>query len=159
MRTPGRVIILDTIDAATRSRVMGRNMSSGTRTTESKFRSFLIRSRVRGWKMGHHSGLPGSPDFVFPASRITIFLDGCFWHGCSRCRSIPTTNRAFWAAKIQTNRERDRKVTRMLRVQGWKVVRIWEHQLRSGGDPHLRKLLSSQLHRAVSKSGSRATRR
>jgi len=149
---------LDKIDAATRSRVMSRNKASGTRTTERKFRSLLMRSGVRGWKLGHHSGLPGSPDFLFPGSRVAIFLDGCFWHGCQRCRSIPASNRAFWGAKIQGNRERDRKVARILRAQGWNVVRIWEHDLRMDGDTLLRKFVTKNLKKAVSRSATWATR-
>ena len=156
--TPTEVSVLDKFDAATRSRVMSRNKASGTRTTERKFRSLLMRSGVRGWKLGHHSGLPGSPDFFFPGLRIAIFLDGCFWHGCQLCRSIPASNRAFWQAKIQENRGRDRKVARILRAQGWKVVRIWEHDLRMDGETLLRKFLSNHLKKSVSRLASRATR-
>lgn len=122
---------MDRFDKATRSRVMSRSKSRGTRSTEWKFRSLLMRRGVRGWTLGYRSGLAGSPDIVFSRARLAIFLDGCFWHGCQRCRSIPATNRAFWMSKIQKNRKRDRKVQRMLRAQGWKVVRIWEHELRN----------------------------
>ena len=131
---------MDTFNRATRSRVMSRIKSRGTKTTEWRFRSLLMRSGVRGWRLGHDSGFPGSPDVVFVRARLAIFLDGCFWHGCRRCRSIPTTNRAFWVAKIQRNRERDEKVRRMLRAVGWKVTRIWEHELKIGGDGILRKV-------------------
>jgi DNA mismatch endonuclease (patch repair protein) len=125
---------LDTFDSVTRSRVMSRIKSRGTKTTEWKFRSLLVRSGVSGWKLGHCSDIPGRPDVLFPRSRVAIFLDGCFWHGCERCRSIPATNRAFWTAKIKSNTERDRKVTRMLGAMGWRVLRIWEHELKADSE-------------------------
>ena len=92
---------MDKFDKATRSRVMSRSRSIGTRTTEWKFRSLLMRSGIKGWTLGHRSGLTGSPDVVFLRHRLAIFLDGCFWHGCRRCRSIPATNTRFWTNKIE----------------------------------------------------------
>jgi DNA mismatch endonuclease (patch repair protein) len=87
------------------------------------------------------------PDFVFPKKQVAIFVDGCFWHGC-RMHSLPAkwlrkssmannppsprlrrTGRAFWRRKLTSNKQRDRYVTRQLRRQGWRVVRIWEHEL------------------------------
>ena len=126
---------MDRFNKATRSEVMRRSRSTGSRTTEWKFRSLLMRAGIRGWRLGHHSGLAGSPDVVFQRDRVAIFLDGCFWHGCRRCRSIPAANRQFWLDKIQGNRKRDRRVMRVLRNQGWRVIRIWEHELKadSGG--------------------------
>jgi DNA mismatch endonuclease (patch repair protein) len=120
---------LDRFDQTTRSRVMSRNKSRGTISTEWRFRSLLMRSGVSGWRVGHDFGLPGRPDFVFVKERIAIFLDGCFWHGCRRCRSIPTSNREFWMAKINGNRKRDKKVVRALRAMDWTAIRIWEHEL------------------------------
>ncbi len=146
--TPRDATALDKIDAVARSRVMSHNKASGTKTTERRFRSLLMRLGVRGWKLGHRSGVPGSPDFLFPERRVAIFLDGCFWHGCQRCRSIPESNRVFWEAKIRANRQRDRKVCRILKAQGWRVVRIWEHDLkRMDGNSLLRKFLSRYLGR------------
>lgn len=132
---------LDRFDATTRSRVMSRSKSRGTKSTEWKFRSLLIRSGVRGWKVGHNSGLPGKPDFFFLRARIAVFVDGCFWHGCPRCRSIPVTNRKFWTAKITGNRDRDKKVVRELRAMGWTAIRIWEHEIRADSNGTLRKVL------------------
>jgi DNA mismatch endonuclease (patch repair protein) len=122
---------LDRFDKATRSRVMSHVKSRGTKTTEWRFRSLLMRAGISGWKIGHDFGLPGSPDVLFPQTRIAVFVDGCFWHGCRRCRSIPLSNRAFWKAKIQKNTERDRRATRALANMGWKVIRIWEHDLKT----------------------------
>ena len=133
---------MDTFDTVTRSRIMSRNRSRGSKSTEWKFRSLLMRSGIRGWRLGHGSGLTGSPDIVFTRRRLAVFLDGCFWHGCRRCRSIPTTNRAFWMNKIGKNRKRDKKVQRALHEKGWNVVRIWEHELRADSAGVLRKVLN-----------------
>jgi DNA mismatch endonuclease (patch repair protein) len=136
---------VDRFDAQTRSRVMSRNRSRGTKSTEWKFRSLLMRAGVRGWMMGHESGLPGRPDVIFLQSRLAIFLDGCFWHGCRRCRSIPATNRQFWAAKIKGNRKRDARVVRALCAMGWTTIRIWEHELKNDRNAVLREV-KAQLH-------------
>ncbi|MGO8836541.1 MAG: very short patch repair endonuclease [Limisphaerales bacterium] len=69
------------------------------------------------------------PDFVFLKSRTAIFVDGCFWHGCPKHATRPVNNRAFWRRKLAGNKVRDRLVTRTLRALGWRVVRIWEHEL------------------------------
>ena len=74
----------------------------------------------------------GKPDFTFRAQRVAVFVDGCFWHGCPKHGTRPRHNRAFWQRKLSGNRARDRKVNRALRAQGWRVVRIWEHDLRNG---------------------------
>ncbi len=67
-------------------------------------------------------------DIVFRSARVAIFVDGCFWHGCSEHRGIPKTNRQFWSRKIARTRERDRETTRLLEEEGWQVVRVWEHE-------------------------------
>ena len=67
-------------------------------------------------------------DIVFPRARTAIFLDGCFWHGCPKHRSWPKNNAEWWRRKIEANIARDRDTDRRLRRQGWKVVRIWEHE-------------------------------
>jgi DNA mismatch endonuclease, patch repair protein len=73
----------------------------------------------------------GKPDFVFTSSRLAIFVDGCFWHGCPTCYRMPRDNRPYWRQKADRNRRRDHAVNRTLRGQGWTVVRIWEHVLRN----------------------------
>ena len=57
------------------------------------------------------------------------FPYSCFWHGCPKHSNMPKNNRAFWRKKLQGNVERDKNVSRELRKQGWKVVRVWEHEL------------------------------
>jgi DNA mismatch endonuclease (patch repair protein) len=71
----------------------------------------------------------GRPDFVFPDLKLAVFVDGCFWHGCPRHFIRPRGNAAFWRKKIAGNKSRDRIVNRTLRRMGWRVLRIWEHEL------------------------------
>jgi len=77
------------------------------------------------------SSISGKPDFAFQSERVLIFVDGCFWHGCPHCNRIPTSNTGYWDGKIARNRQRDRSATEQLLVDGWKVVRIWEHELKT----------------------------
>lgn len=69
------------------------------------------------------------PDFVFPRSRIAVFVDGCFWHCCPKHSKLPCQNRIFWKKKLAKNVARDRFINRFLRDAGWQVIRIWEHDL------------------------------
>ena len=81
------------------------------------------------------------PDFVFRELRVAVFVDGCFWHGCPKCYIRPGQNRKFWDAKHAGNKERDRKVNRALKAAGWRVLRIWEHEMgRKGRAGLVRKL-------------------
>jgi DNA mismatch endonuclease, patch repair protein len=72
----------------------------------------------------------GKPDFVFPKQKIALFVDGCFWHGCPQHGTMPKNNRPFWEKKLAGNVERDAYVARQLRKMGWKVIRVWEHELK-----------------------------
>ena len=58
-----------------------------------------------------------------------MFVDGCFWHGCPKHGVQPKGNKRFWLIKLEANKARDRKVNRLLRANGWRVLRIWEHDL------------------------------
>lgn len=76
--------------------------------------------------------LPGKPDIVLPKYKTVIFVNGCFWHGHSNCRYfvIPKTNTEFWKEKITANIARDNRVIENLSVQGWKVLTVWECELK-----------------------------
>lgn len=119
----------DVFTKAKRSEVMGRIRSSGNKETEGALAKILRRHGIRGWRRG--AALFGKPDFVFRARRVAVFVDGCFWHGCPKHGTRPRQNRAFWDRKLRRNRARDRRVNRELRAQGWRVLRIWEHELRN----------------------------
>lgn len=83
---------------------------------------------LRGWRRGR--AVEGThPDFVFVSSRIVVFVDGCFWHGCPVCGKRPATNRAYWGPKIERNRNRDKDQAAVLKEAGWTVLRFWGHEL------------------------------
>ncbi|WP_129336328.1 very short patch repair endonuclease [Cellulomonas endophytica] len=75
--------------------------------------------------------VPGLPrrtiDVAFPRARVAVFVDGCFWHGCSEHSHAPRSNSSWWAQKLAANRARDADTTRHLQELGWTVLRIWEH--------------------------------
>lgn len=119
----------DVFSKRKRSSIMSANRGSGNRSTERRLMAKLVVSKTSGWRM-NAKDVHGKPDFVFDRERLAIFVDGCFWHGCPRCRNIPATNRPFWKKKIEGNKLRDAIVSRKLRKDGWSVLRFWEHQLR-----------------------------
>ncbi|HSW20457.1 MAG TPA: very short patch repair endonuclease [Ramlibacter sp.] len=131
--------------AELRSRTMRAIRSQGNRSTEVRLAAILRRAGLRGWR--RHLPLAGTPDFAWPARKVALFVDGCFWHGCPVCqRSSPATNAAYWQAKIARNMRRDRRVARALRAQGWAVIRVWEHAL--GGEARL----LARVRRALSRN-------
>ena len=67
------------------------------------------------------------PDVVFTRARLAVFIDGCFWHGCSQHGAMPKTNASYWGPKLQRNQERDRATDSLLLGNGWAVARFWEH--------------------------------
>jgi len=87
------------------------------------------------WVMGyryrvHHRALPDvrrEVDIAFTRVRLAVFVDGCFWHGCSEHRGVPKTNSDWWRDKLESNRARDASTNQMLRAAAWTVLRIWEH--------------------------------
>jgi DNA mismatch endonuclease (patch repair protein) len=112
-------------ESQSRSHIMSGIRSRGNRTTELAVATIFRVHRIRGWR--RHLSLPGCPDFAFPAVRLVVFVDGCFWHGCPWCYKAPKHNNEYWAAKLDRNRARDLLVSRKLRSDGWSVCRIWEH--------------------------------
>ncbi len=94
---------------------------------EINLRKMLSASGLRGYRL--HYKLLGKPDIVFPKRKIAIFIDGCFWHKCHECFIKPETNRKFWSKKIDSNVKRDKIVNAELKTKGWKVIRIWEHEI------------------------------
>lgn len=124
-----------------RSANMRAIRSNGNRSTEWRLRSLLIRNGYRGWKI-HSKEFLGKPDFAFPRSRVVVFIDGCFWHGCPTCGHIPKTNKRYWTAKIGRNQKRDKTYSRELRKEGFKVIRIWECALKAKPQRCLQRILA-----------------
>jgi DNA mismatch endonuclease (patch repair protein) len=67
-------------------------------------------------------------DLVFTKAKVAVFMDGCFWHGCPEHHTKSATNAAYWADKVERNRDRDAETDGLLRDAGWTVIRIWEHE-------------------------------
>lgn len=138
----------DVFSKKKRSEVMSRVRSRGNRATELALIGLLRRQRISGWR--RNIAVFGSPDFIFPAERVAIFVDGCFWHNCRKHRSIPVSNRDFWKQKLDRNATRDRLVNRTLRNRGWRVVRIWQHELAKLKEEVVAKRIRLKLGRKAS---------
>ncbi|MGH3428833.1 MAG: very short patch repair endonuclease [Terriglobales bacterium] len=110
---------------AQRSRCMSRIRSTRTKP------ELALRRRL--WSLGFRfrvrSKLAGKPDIIFTKRRVVVFIDGCFWHGCSEHGTRPKTNATYWHPKIEGNSARDCAVTKMLQSEGWSVLRFWEHDV------------------------------
>ena len=99
---------------------------------ELKARNMKFRRNVRS--------LPGSPDIVFSRSKVAVFVDGDFWHGWR----LPTWEyklSPFWREKLRTNRRRDQRNFKRLRSLGWKVIRVWQHQLTDDREACINRIL------------------
>lgn len=117
----------DVFSKAKRSEVMSRIRGSGNKATELALMRVFRNLDITGWR--RRQPVFGKPDFVFTRLRVAIFVDGCFWHGCPKHGTRPRNNVAFWRSKLAANKNRDRLVARVLRKTGWRVMRIWEHEL------------------------------
>ncbi len=142
---------------------MSRIRSRGNKDTELALVRLLRAHRISGWRRHLRIAVGGSrlrvdgrkqrgthrpssndhqltvrPDFVFPKQRTVIFVDGCFWHGCPKHATKPKQNGVFWRKKLAANAARDRRVNRALRRAGWRVLRVWEHELKRRGTGSVR---------------------
>jgi DNA mismatch endonuclease, patch repair protein len=137
--------MVDVFTPAKRSAVMSQIRGSGNKDTELRMIALFRSYGITGWRRS--LPLYGKPDFVFRRERLAIFVDGCFWHGCPRPKHAPMPkNRAeWWAEKLGKNKARDRKVSRELRKQDWRVLRVWECDL----VPRRWPLVARRLKRAL----------
>ena len=147
-------VVTDTLSKAERSRNMAKIRGKDT-GPERQVRSLLHRAGYR-FRL-HVSSLPGRPDIVLPKHRAVVFVHGCFWHRHKGCKgaTVPKSHRKFWAAQFARNMANDRKHVRRLRRRGWKVLVVWECQLKHPGKVQARlqknlKAYSPQRHRVRS---------
>ena len=105
------------------------NVGRGT-SPEIALRRALRAAGARGYRVNFRAeGV--RPDVVFTRQRVAVFVHGCFWHRCLDCRyPLPRSHREFWLAKFRRNRQRDRQKRRILERAGWRVVELWEHEVR-----------------------------
>ena len=125
---------MDVMTPVQRYRAMAHNR--GRTQPERALASGLWRRGLRyfthdGYRAVSGKRLLGKPDMVFPRKRVVIFVDGCFWHGCADCNKSSKLSGRFWTEKIATNQERDQRVTASLQTEGWTVLRIPEHDVRT----------------------------
>jgi DNA mismatch endonuclease (patch repair protein) len=153
----------DVYTRAERSALMAKVRGRGNLTTEQALAKVFRAEGWSGWRRQRTIGgrvAAGTrfrvrPDFVFAARRLAVFVDGCFWHGCPRHGTRPQGHAAFWRAKFRRNRARDRRDTLRLRRAGWRVLRLWEHELK----PKARAALLAKLRRVFAWAQKSPTKR
>jgi len=120
---------MDTVDKVTRSKIMSKVGQKGT-GPEMKLRKALHKLGFR-YRV-NVKGLPGTPDLVFPKYKSVIFVHGCFWHRHEGCKyaTTPKDREEFWLVKFKANMERDRRNIEVLEKLGWRVLVVWECELK-----------------------------
>lgn len=135
----------DVHNKKTRSYNMSRIRSANTKP-ELLVRRFL---HANGFRYSlHKKTLPGKPDIVLPKYKTVIFVNGCFWHGHEDCPYyiIPKTRTTWWIDKIDRNRANDEKAVKALKKLGWKVITVWECNLKPARLSRTLSLLLRKLH-------------
>ena len=132
---------MDSMTPEQRSRCMAAVKGKDTKP-EMIVRKYLFSRGLR-YRL-HDKKLPGSPDIILKKYKTVIFIDGCFWHGHEGCRyfKMPKSNEFFWEQKIRRNKARDISTDYVLQTKGWRVIRIWECEIKkvSGRNYILEKL-------------------
>jgi len=119
------------------SRVKGQWTSCETRA----------HNKLKGMRIRHtmHPDIIGRPDILLHDANTVVFIDGCFWHRCPAHFRMPSSRRSYWKPKIEGNVKRDRRSRARLRRQGYKVVSVWEHEVRDDLDLAVQKMLRKAL--------------
>ena len=89
-----------------------------------------LRYKAKNFYLEHQPKVFGNPDFMDWKKKIIVFIDGCFWHKCPDHFIKPKSNKKYWIPKLEKNVVRDKEVNIAYKNAGWKVVRIWEHDLK-----------------------------
>lgn len=134
----------DVFTKTKRSEVMSRIRGRENKATELALAKLFRKHRITGWR--RNQKVFGKPDFVFRQVRLALFVDGCFWHGCPKHGTQPKGKHSFWKTKFTRNIARDRLVNRTLRQAGWRVLRIWEHELARKHESRLLRRIHLALH-------------
>ena len=122
---------------------MQRVKSKGNKTTEVALIKVFKAEGITGWRRNYP--VKGHPDFVFMKEKVAVFVDGCFWHGHDCRNTKPSQNAEFWNKKRDKNKRHDEEVTKLFMDRGWKVLRIWECELRKKNQL----VLSAKLHQEI----------
>lgn len=119
----------DVFDSKKRSDIMSKVRSNNNKSTELAIIKFFKENNITGWKRNYP--VKGHPDFVFLDKKISVFVDGCFWHGHDCRNTRPSDNAEYWQKKRERNIKHDKEVTAMFENRGWTVIRIWECELKN----------------------------
>lgn len=147
--------MVDRLSKTRRSWLMRRIPGRDT-TPELALRRALYALGIRGWRL-HLSTLPGRPDLAFKRWRVAVFVDGAFWHG-HPSKFSPGRLPPWWERKILANRARDRRADGRLRRLGWRVLRLWDVDIRKRLDTQTARVLRTLAARGYRPRVSGAAR-
>lgn len=136
--------MVDVFSNKKRSEIMSKVKTQGNLATELRLIKIFRENNITGWR--RNSNIFGKPDFVFLEAQLALFIDGCFWHGCPLHATFPKTNYVFWKIKLEKNKKRDQLVNRTLKDNNWRILRIWQHELKQP------KNIVSRIHNILRKS-------
>jgi DNA mismatch endonuclease (patch repair protein) len=128
---------MDRISPDKRSKIMSKIRAKNS-SPELLLRKELTKAGLKGYRI--HYKLPGRPDIVFTKKRVIVFVDGDFWHGFLWKKMNKVPPKQYWQEKIKGNMRRDKKVTKLLRKDGWLVYRVWEHQVIKNANQEVSKI-------------------
>ncbi len=134
----------DVFEKDKRSEIMRHVRSKGNKSTELKLISIFRELGITGWRRGYP--VKGHPDFVFLEKKIAFFVDGCFWHGHDCRNTRPTENEKYWNKKRERNIQHDAEITACFESRGWRVMRIWECELKKKNRSELTERLIENLN-------------
>lgn len=131
-------IMVDTFSKEIRSKIMSKVQRNSE--PEQVLRKALFRLGYRYSLKYRFKELNFKPDVVMVSRKTCVFIDGCFWHRCPKCYRPPKSNKSYWTSKIERNVERDSEQNRYLKKNGWKAIRVWEHDVRKNLDKSIKKI-------------------
>ena len=130
------------------SEIASRRMSNtGQRDTRAEMRiRHLLHARLFRYRVDFPvlNRPRRRADLAFTKAHVAVFIDGCFWHGCPIHGTWPKANADFWREKIETNRRRDLDTNQRLEAEGWRVIRVWEHEDPEQAAIHIAKVVQSR---------------
>jgi len=109
-----------------RSEIMSRIRSKNTKPELLVFRE-LRKRKIYFYK--HYAKIPGKPDIALPRKKIAVFIDGDFWHGYKFSKQKKRLPKKYWLDKIENNIKRDRQNRNKLKKEGWKILKVWSHEI------------------------------
>jgi DNA mismatch endonuclease, patch repair protein len=130
---------MDVFSKKKRSEIMSKIRSKNTEIEKFVFRE-LRKSKIYFQK--HYKKISGNPDIALPKKKIAIFIDGDFWHGYKYAIQKQRLPKKYWLGKIEGNIRRDKRNRLKLKKEGWKVLRIWEHEIKKNPERALEKIIN-----------------